>query len=186
MAIWQKISGAAMAAIMVVGLAAGGTVTASPTGDAPRTQPSVMQTADSFLDIAYTWKASWFGTHYPSIGTRDVAYSSSRLDGILKNVIIGPETDANVTSWTPKGGRELSRRSLSDGTVALAVRLAVGVSDPGGSGTFRVTNHLHLKQVDGKWKVFGSRLPGAQGPSKWCVNSPAASAFCSIFPAGSN
>jgi hypothetical protein len=95
--IWRKMSGAAVAATMAIGLAGGGGAVASQSS-APKTQLSVMQTTDHFLDIAYTWKASWWGTSHPSIGKRDVAYSSSRLDGILKKVDIGPDSSADVIS----------------------------------------------------------------------------------------
>jgi hypothetical protein len=87
----------------------------------------------------------------------------------------------------PRPEKQLSRRSLPQGAVAIAVKTPVVATSSGEPpSTFHVTDHVHLKPIGGVWKVVGAHLPLAYGPPKYCDDSVAADFECNIFPPGSN
>jgi hypothetical protein len=126
MAIWRRISYAAVSATMTLGLLGGGTAVASPTSSSPRTQLTALQTADRFIAIAYRYKGWWSGGHGRNMGKRDVRYASATLDKILRHVgLTFPVSDPIKVNWFPGTGVLKTRRVLSDGTIAMGIRVPI-------------------------------------------------------------
>jgi hypothetical protein len=181
-----KIIGGALLSVAVLVGATAAPAMASQTVRPPATAKlSASRTATRFLEIAFTWKTSWYKHGEPAVAKRDARYASSTLDGVLKRVKFGgPETDANTTSITPTSGREVARRSLAGGALALEIRLTeVERSKGEPSFTFRLNYHVHVKEISGVWRVVGAHLPDFYGPSKYCKDVSAATAECNLFPA---
>jgi hypothetical protein len=148
---------------------------------------SAVQTADRFLGVAYTWKPSWAGHAHPSIGKRDSAHAAPRLDQILRSVVIGPDSSANVETWTPSRERVLTTTELKGGVESLRVKVTIGLKfQGGGSSSFAVTALVHVGLRSGAWKAVGAALPIGFGPKRYCTDDPLATTHCRIFPAGSS
>jgi hypothetical protein len=148
-----------------------------------------VKTGVEFLSIAYTWKTAWYaGGHCgPSIGKRDKVYTAQALDTILTKVCIAPETDANTTSFTPLSGQELSAKALPGKVIALKIKLTIKYGNVGNKATVgTLTTSVRVSHGKNGWKAVGVALPGASGPTKYCVDSPAAAMHCNIYPPGSN
>jgi hypothetical protein len=173
---------------MLTSLVMGGSAYAAAAPTPAKNPDGEVLTAVNFLRIAYTYKTAWFaaGNCGPSIGERDKTYTAQALDTVLTKVCIAPETDADKTSFTPLSGRELSAKALPGGVSALTIRLTIKY----GSLRHKAIDGnltLSVRMSEGKngWKAVGVALPGAFGPTKYCVDSPAAAEHCNIYPPGS-
>jgi hypothetical protein len=188
MALGRRSARVGVALALVTSLAMGGSAHAAVEPTATKNPYGEVRTAVKFLSIAYTYKTAWFamGNCGPSIGQRDRAYAAQALDAVLTKVCIAPETDADKTSFTPLSGRVLGARALPGGVTALKVRLTIRYGSVGHKSVDG-TLDLSVRMSHGRhgWKAVGVAMPGAFGPTRYCVDSPAAAMHCDIYPPGS-
>jgi hypothetical protein len=185
----RRLASAGVAVAMLFGLGFGGSAHAATRTRSTKNPYSEIQTAVSFLGIAYTWKTAWFaGGHCgPSIGERDKALTGQPLDKILTRVCLGPETDADKASWTPLYGQKLGTQALPGDVKALKIKLTIRYGYTGHKSTDgSLDMNVRMRKGADGWKVVGVYLPEAEGPSQYCVDSPAAHAECKIYPPGTN
>jgi disulfide bond formation protein DsbB len=177
MTFMRRLGATSVALALMVGGSWGGVAhasTATPSAGPPLRS---LQTVQQFLRIAYTWKEVWYHGE-PSIGKRDAPYTATVLDEVLKHVVIGPETDANKTNWIVGTTKEVSSTHKAGGVIAYEVAVRI-------DGSFTVDAYAHVKKIGGVWKTVGAYLPTAAGPTRYCVDSPAAASYCRIYPPGS-
>jgi hypothetical protein len=146
------------------------------------------QVANRFLMVAYTYKPAFYyhGEKY-NLGKRDLRYSGSTLDKILKEVGTGPDSSANSTITKPKNGRDVKKTADGRGIYSVSLRLPIvrTSTENQHSVTYEIHTYVNLKRIDGVWKTVGAKLPGAYGPTKYCKSPSEASTYCEIFPPGS-
>lgn len=153
--------------------------------------PGAFRVADRFLEIAYTWKGAAFAKgKFASLQRREraQAQTSTRLDAALHGVAISPETDVDTTVDTTGPGHVTRQRALSGGVIAYTISLPVTQKIVGGTGSasgYHVVARVNVKVRSGRWEAVGTSLPGATGPARYCVDSPAATQHCDIYPPGS-
>jgi hypothetical protein len=125
-AIWRRAAAGAISMALILSTAMPSTPAIAAPAHLPPPPHTALQTADRFIAIAYRYKGWWTGGHGRNMGKRDVRYASATLDKILRHVgLTFPVSDPSKVNWFPGTGVLKTRRVLSDGTIAMGIRVPI-------------------------------------------------------------